>query len=227
MHDQALLRLLQLASPALPVGAYSYSEGLESVIDAGKMPTVQSLQAWLTQELQIGAMRTEAAILAQSYGAAERQDWSGVVDWNQQLSALREAEELRSQSWQMGRSLLRLFVDLEPDSLHAPLVTTLQSEGCNGAIAFSLVAAQWQLGVRSTVLGYLYSWATNLVGAGIKLIPLGQTAGQRLLLDLQPVIEAATAAALVLPAEQLGSCGWGVTLASMAHETQYSRLFRS
>lgn len=227
MHDQALLRLLQLASPALPVGAYSYSEGLESVIDAGKMPTVQILQEWLTQELQIGSMRTEAAILAQSYGAAERRDWAGVVSWNQQLSALREAEELRSQSWQMGRSLLRLFVDLEPDGLDAALVATLQSDGCNGAIAFSLVAAQWHLGMRTTVLGYLYSWATNLVGAGIKLIPLGQTAGQRLLLNLQPVIEAATTAALVLPVEQLGSCGWGVTLASMTHETQYSRLFRS
>jgi urease accessory protein len=185
------------------------------------------LQEWLTQELQIGAMRTEAAILARSYGAVAAQDWPGLIAWNQRLSALRESEELRAQSWQMGRSLLRLFLDLEPQSLDADLVATLQAAGCNGAIAFSLVAAQWQLDVRSTVLGYLHSWSTNLVGAGIKLIPLGQTAGQRLLLDLQPVIEAATAVALVLPEDQFGSCGWGLALASMAHETQYSRLFRS
>ncbi len=227
MQDQVLLRLLQLASSALPIGAYSYSEGLEAVIEAGQMPTGAILQEWLTQELNVGAMRTEAAILARGYRAVEREDWLDLIAWNQKLSALREAEEMRSQSWQMGRSLLRLFLDLEPQCLDSDLVTTLQADGCNGAIAFSLVAAQWHLGVQSTVLGYLHSWATNLVGAGIKLIPLGQTAGQRLLLDLHPVIAAAAAEALVLPEEQFGSCGWGLALASMAHETQYSRLFRS
>jgi urease accessory protein len=227
MPDQGLLRLLQLASPALPVGAYSYSEGLEALIEAGRMPTVGVLQEWLIQELTVGAMRTEAAILVRSYGAVAAQDWPGLMAWNHRLSALRDAEELRSQSWQMGRSLLRLFLDLEPQALDAEVVSRLQADGCNGAIAFALVAARWQLGVRSTLLGYLHSWATNLVGAGIKLIPLGQTAGQRLLLDLQPVIIAATAAALVLPEEEFGSCGWGLALASMTHETQYSRLFRS
>jgi urease accessory protein len=227
MTDQALLRLLQLASPALPIGAYSYSEGLEAVIAAGRMSTVADLRGWLVQELQVGSVRVDAAVLGRGYRAAASQSWEQLLVWNRWLSAVREAEELRSQSWQMGRSLLRLFTDLEPEALAPSLVDTLQTEGCNGAIAFSLVAAQWQIALQPTLLGYLHSWATNLIAAGIKLIPLGQTAGQRLMLELNPALEAAVQEALELPDEDLDSCGWGLALASMTHEVQYSRLFRS
>ncbi len=235
MRDPGLLRLLQLASPALPVGAFSYSEGLEALVDAGRIRDAAALQSWLTQELRLGAMRVEAAVLVRGYGAVQRQDGPDLLRWNRWLSALREAEELRSQSWQMGRSLLRLWSDLEPNGAidagdwawAGPVLTVLQRENCNGAIAFSLVAAHWQIELRAAVLGYLHSWATNLVSAGVKLIPLGQTAGQRLLLHLHPVIESAADAALALPDAELGSCGWGLALASMVHETQYSRLFRS
>ena len=123
----------------------------------------------------------------------------------------------------MGRSLLRLFQDLQKDEISSLLL----QEECNFAIAFGTVAARWQIDEQSAILGYLHSWATNLISAGIKLIPLGQTAGQRLLLELGEAFDRATQEVLNLQDDDLSSCGWGLSLASMAHETLYSRLFRS
>ncbi|HEY9894201.1 MAG TPA: urease accessory protein UreF [Candidatus Sericytochromatia bacterium] len=221
----ALLRLLQLASPALPVGAYSYSEGLEALAEAGRLSDRDALESWLLQELRYGAIRVETAVMVRAYRACQLDDWDGLGNWNRWLSAARETEELRHQSLQMGRSLLRLLQDLHLVEL--PQSTVLQQEGCHFAIAFALAAVRWQIDLPSAMLGYLHSWASNLVNVGVKLIPLGQTAGQQLLLQLQPTIECAVEEVLLLQDDDLGSCSWGLALASMAHETQYSRLFRS
>ncbi|KAM3105596.1 urease accessory protein UreF [Phormidesmis sp. 146-33] len=227
MQETALLRLLQLASSTLPVGAYSYSEGVEAIVQSGKIESAESLEHWLRQELRYGAVRLEAAVMVRA--ARSLSDPATVLYWNRWLSAVRETEELRSQSWQMGRSLRCLFQDLQPDSLlltpHASLLSP--SENCNFAIAFGIVSASWEIDERSAVLGYLHSWATNLISAGVKLIPLGQTAGQRLLLGLGEAIERSTQEILTLQDDDLSTCGWGLSLASMAHETLYSRLFRS
>ncbi len=226
MPNPALLRLLQLASPALPVGAYSYSEGIEALVESGRIDSQLALEHWLVQELYYGAVRLEAAIVVRAYNAVHADDPDQLNYWNQWLSAARETEELRLQSLQMGRSLMRLFLDLQPDTLEPQLIAPLQ-DGCHFAIAFGLAAAHWQIDLRSSVLGYLHSWATNLINAGIKLIPLGQTAGQQLLWNLQPTLEHAMEEVLTLQDDDLSSCGWGLALASMTHETQYSRLFRS
>ncbi len=226
LDTQPLLRLLQLASPALPVGAYSYSEGLEWLVDRQQVNGPESLAHWLGQELQYGAVRLEASVMVRAYRAMGVGDGECVLLWNRWLSATRETEELRLQSWQMGRSLLRLWQDLHPDQVPFWLAE-LQTDGCNFAIAFGLVAASWQIDERSAVLGYLQSWATNLINAGIKLIPLGQTAGQRLLLNLTMSFSQVSDEVLTLTDADLSTCGWGLALASMAHETQYSRLFRS
>ena len=124
----------------------------------------------------------------------------------------------------MGRALVRLLQQLQPQ-----LVPMLNACGqpCNYAIAFGVVAAHWQITEQAAVLGYLHSWATNLIGAGVKLIPLGQTAGQFVLSDLHSSMIAATEEILALEDDNLSSCTWGLALASMAHETQYTRLFRS
>lgn len=224
LGGRSLLRLLQLASAALPVGAYSYSEGLERLVEQGIVTDAAQLQGWLLQELNVGAIRLEAALLGRAYDAAQAADWERLQAWNQWLSAARETEELRQQSWQMGRSLLRLLQVLAPDlgDRLAPL-----QETCNFAVAFALAAAHWRIPREAALLGYLHGWSSNLINAGVKLIPLGQTAGQCLLLELQPVLESTAQEVLALEDDALGSCGWGLSLASMQHETQYTRLFRS
>jgi urease accessory protein len=227
MTPHTLLTLLQLASPALPVGAYSYSEGIEWLVETGCMGDRASLEHWLTQELRLGAVRLEAAIAVRSHRAMQSQDLAELSGWNEWLSAARETEELRLQSWQMGRSLLTLLLQLQPGLETRLPLTSLQTNGCNFAVAFAIGAAVGQVDESSTVLAYLHSWAANLISAGVKLIPLGQTAAQQLLLALQPTLEQASQEVLALPDAELGSCGWGLSLASMLHETQYSRLFRS
>lgn len=220
----ALLKLLQLASPALPVGAYSYSEGLETLVDSGAIAGGQNLKHWLVQELKYGAIRLEAAVMVRAYDSLAIGDLAALSYWNNWLSAARETEELRASSWQMGRSLIRLLLDLQPQ-----LTPTIDAVGnpCNLAIAFGIAASHWQIDKSAALLGYLHSWATNLITAGVKLIPLGQTTGQQLLLELHTHINNAGEEILALKDDNLSSCGWGLALASMAHETQYTRLFRS
>lgn len=232
LNDLTLLNLLQLASPALPVGAYSYSDGLETLIDKGAIANSKSLQQWLLQELSYGAIRLETAVMVRAYKSVESGDVEALGYWNAWLSAAKETAELRSQSWQMGGSLMRLLLDLQP-SPPAETIVSLQELAsaagtpCNYAIAFGIAAGYWQIEIRAAVLGYLHSWASNLIGAGVKLIPLGQTAGQQLLFELAPKLNLATQDILALEDDHLSSCGWGLALASMAHETQYTRLFRS
>jgi urease accessory protein len=221
---QALLHLLQLSSPALPVGAYSYSEGLETLVQAGKICDLPTLQDWLLQELRFGAVRLEAATIARLHSAAAAGNFDALHKWNQWISALRETAELREQSWQMGRSLVRLLLELQPQG--QPCLAAC-GEPCNYAAAFAIAAAGWRIDCKTSILGYLHSWAANLINAGVRLIPLGQTAGQRLLLDLYPELQAAAEDVVALEDDDLDACSWGVSIASMTHETLYSRLFRS
>jgi urease accessory protein len=229
----SLLHLLQLVSPALPVGAYSYSEGLETLVQTNKLTNLSTLEDWLTQELRYGAIRLEAAVLVRIYDAAHSNQLDRVSDWNQWLSAFRETEEVREQSWQMGRSLVRLLQELvrseEDGGTREESFTQWlkDEEPCNFAVAFALAAVHWQIERETTILGYFYSWAANLVNAGVRLIPLGQTQGQQGLLRLYPQLEQTTQAVLSLSDQQLWSCSWGMSIASMKHETLYSRLFRS
>jgi urease accessory protein len=224
LNPLSLLSLLQLTSSTLPVGAYSYSEGIEMLVFREIITDVHTLKHWLQQELQVGAIQLEAAIVIRSYRATQNNNLSRLIDWNAWLSAARETEELRNQSWQMGSALSRLIVKIHPE---AEVFFSAIGSPCNYAIAFGIAAASWQLDERSMLLGYLQSWVTNLVGVGVKLIPLGQTSGQQLLLDLQTTIVSATEQIIILEDDDLSSWGWGLSLASMAHETLYTRLFRS
>lgn len=231
LNDLSLLHLLQLASPVLPVGAYSYSDGLEALVEAGVIHNPKSLWHWLEQELRYGAIRLEAAVMVRAYRSVISGDVEALGYWNAWVSAAKETAELRSQSWQMGNSLMRLLRDLPPPKTQLPIsladLAAAAGTPCNYAIAFGIASAYWQIDLTASVLGYLHSWASNLIGAGVKLIPLGQTAGQQLLLELASNLSLASQDILALKDEQLSSCGWGLALASMAHETQYTRLFQS
>lgn len=220
----SLLSLLQLASPALPVGAFSYSEGLETLVQHQQITGVDELEHWLEQELRYGAIRVEASVLIHAYDCVLAGDLDTLQYWNHWLSAFRETEEFREQSWQMGRALTRLLPELDI-ALREPLDAC--GERCNFAIAFAIAATHWQIDRPSTLAGYLHSWASNLIGAGIKLVPLGQTQGQQLLMRLHPLLDETADMILANPTEGECNCGWGLAIASMTHETLYSRLFRS
>jgi urease accessory protein len=224
MDSTALLTLLQLTSPALPVGAYSYSEGLETLVDQGLIKSAVDLQTWLTESLATGSIGLEAAVLIRAHRAWSQGDQQNLIYWNHWLSATRETAELQQQNWQMGRSLLKLLQDLYPQSDWSGWS---MKENWNMAIVFALAAGLAEIDEHTAVLGYLHSWTSNLVSAGVKLIPLGQTAGQKLMLQLADSITLSADRSLTLPDDQLFSCSWGLAIASMTHETQYSRLFRS
>ncbi|MFM7408277.1 MAG: urease accessory protein UreF [Cuspidothrix sp.] len=218
------LTVLQLASPALPVGAYSYSEGLEMLVENGTITNIENLHQWLKSELIYGSIRLDGAVIVRGFEAAKSNDKSALKQWNLWLSAVRDTEELRAASWQMGRSLMQLLGKLAPDIL--PVVNAVGYPS-NYAIAFAIACAHWDINIQAALLAYLHSWANNLITAGIKIIPLGQTAGQELLLGLQPLLTTTVGEILTMTDDDLGCCNWGLSLASMQHETQYTRLFRS
>ncbi|NEP90159.1 MAG: urease accessory protein UreF [Okeania sp. SIO2C2] len=230
--ENQLLCLLQLASPALPVGAYSYSEGIEILVTTGKISDYDSLKNWLIDCLKFGSIRLEAALIVRAYRETNSGNLQLLNNWNNWATAVKETEELRLQSLQMGRTLIRLFTNIQP-YLSTELMSFVQkkleteTDFCNFAIAYGLISASWQIEIETAILGYLHSWATNLVNAGVKLIPLGQTVGQKLLWELQNQIVLSAKEILKLKDDELNSCSWGLSLASMAHEVQYTRLFRS
>ncbi len=206
------------------MGGYSYSEGLESLISQEIISDRVTLKSWIEREFQVGAIRIETAVMDRAYVAGMLSDNCQLQYWNHWLSAARETEELRQQSWQMGGSLTKLLVELTPEI--QDLIMQIDRP-CNYAIAFGITAQSWQIDRQATIAAYLHSWVTNLLGAGVKLIPLGQTAGQQILWQLQGEIECLSEQILTLADDDLYACSWGLSLASMQHETLYSRLFRS
>ena len=219
-----LVFILQLASPALPVGAYSYSEGLEYLIEEKVIKDKNTLSVWLEHELKWGSIRLETGVMLRVFSCVREQDLAGLNYWNGWLSAARETEELRLQSWQMGQSLLKLLLDLNPD---LAALTKEVASPCNYAVAMAIAATVGNISSETMAISYLHSWVTNLITAGVKLIPLGQTAGQQLLYSLHPLLLEVSQELLNLKDDDLSCCSWGLALASMRHQTQYTRLFRS
>lgn len=237
-----ILNLLQLASPALPVGAYSYSEGLERLVNDGIITNLIQLETWLIDNLKFGSIQMEVAIMVRAYLAIHQGDFTRLMYWQNWANATRDTAELRQQSLQMGRSLIKLFLNLSTSStkplninqdLQSNIIEQIQQQiaidntFCHWAIAYGIIATHWQIDIKTAILGYLHSWLTNLINAGVKLIPLGQTDGQRVLWSMQSTIYQTTQNILKLTDDDLVNCNWGLSLASMAHESQYTRLFRS
>ena len=234
MNDSlALTRLLQLASPFLPVGAFSYSQGLEAAVAAGSVHDAVSAQRWILDCLELGLARFEAPILLRLQSGWASRDIEIVRCWNSRFLASRESAELYAETVQMGYSLRRLLCDLDPrgaadNSGGAADFAALQEiELLSYPAAFGFAAAQWQVASGDAVTAYLWSWTENQVSAAIKAVPLGQVAGQRILLAAQPAVTRSAAAALRLVDDELANLLPALAIASARHETQYSRLFRS
>jgi urease accessory protein len=221
--DLALLRLLQLASPGLPIGMYSYSQGMEQAVDAGWITGADEAKSWIEAALERCQARVDLPILARLYDAWLRSDKASVDDWNALLLAFRETSELRSEDIQTGGALVKLLVRLEPGyemDLHGKGPLTL-------AAAYACAAVRMAIPRRAALIGYAWSWLENQVLCAVKLVPLGQVAGQRLLMALAAEIPERVDFASTLADDDLGGSAFGLALASSRHEMQYSRLFRS
>ncbi len=226
MSDTRLSRLLQLASPTLPVGAYSYSQGLESAVEAGIVQDAASAQSWIGDALELSVARMEAPVLVRLHRAWDAADFAAVDYWNALFLASRETAELRAETVQMGYSLTRLLGELgEENSTLFPRLQAIDEPAF--PTAYACAAAQWHLEPSSALVAYLWSWLENQVMAAIKVVPLGQTAGQKSLLALGIRLDEIAQAAAARPDDELGNFAPGLAMLSSRHETQYSRLFRS
>lgn len=226
MSQLALTRLLQLASPALPVGAYSYSQGLEWAIEAGWIKDETSAGQWINDVLQYSLLSLELPLLGQLMAAWSQADHAQIVQLNEQFFASRESRELYEETRQMGYSLLRLINDL-PLGDEAGRALLLGLEEVSFPTAWAFAATSFQVEPRAALTAYAFSWLENQVMAALKAVPLGQLSGQRLLMALSETLAPAIETALQQTPEHWNNLTPGLALASCQHETQYSRLFRS
>lgn len=223
-----IIRLLQLVSPALPVGAYTYSQGLEWVIDAGRVKTEAQVGEWIGDALDGAFGHYELPLLARLMNAWAAGDDAVVADLNARALASRETSELRAETVQMGYSMVRLLVDLPAfarlpgwlarvRAVDEPVFTTV----------WAAAATAWGVPPADALAGYTWAWLENMVMAAVKAVPLGQAAGQRLLAELSERVPAQVDKAIVMAPQNWSNFQPGLAIASARHETQYSRLFRS
>lgn len=221
--DKQLLHLLHLVSPALPVGAYAYSQGQEYAVEQGYLTDSVSAGAWIEGILCHSLAGLDLPILIRCLRAWQNEDLQQVKAWNRYLRACRESAELELEDQQMGRALMRLLDSMAVTAARA----WPRSEAVCFVTAFALAGYHWAIALDSLMQGFCWSWLENQVAAATKLVPLGQTQAQQLLLSLMPSVPLACDRAMALNDDELGSGLPGLALLSAQHETQYSRLFRS
>jgi len=223
---QALLQLMQLASPALPVGGFSYSEGLEAAVEAGLVRDEAQAGDWLVDQLRLSLERADLPVLAQALPAWQAHDLPRIAELNDWVQLTRESAELRQQTQQMGRSLAEWLKNRPaPDARVAQLAALRPAPAW--PVAFALAAAQAGAPARDALLAFGFGWAENMVQAAMRSVPLGQSAAQRMLARLIDALPDAAQRAAALADDQRQAFTPMLAILSAQHETQYSRLFRS
>lgn len=217
------LRLWQLISPALPIGAFAYSQGLEYAVETGWVKDESSAAQWITGLVNHSLSALDIPILSRLYKSWQLNDMEKVIYWNHYLQASRESSELLTEDRQIGGALQKLLADMK---IHQ-VKNWPESEQPSFATMFALAASHWMVTLNEACQGFLWSWSENQVAAAIKLVPLGQTAGQRILSKVVDEIPSAVERGLKLTDDQIGMAAHGLGIASALHETQYTRLFRS
>ncbi|GIU13807.1 urease accessory protein UreF [Shewanella sp. MBTL60-007] len=217
------LRLYQLISPSLPVGGFTYSQGLEWAIEQGWVSTADALEEWLKSQMLESLTHLELPILVRIQGYLAASEYAQAQAWCHYLTASRETKELRLEEYQRGIAYAQLLPKLGL-TLTPELKTMVQT---SQLAAFALAINQWQIPLEKALGGYLWSWLENAVVVGIKLVPLGQSVGQQLLMSLASCIPAAVDKALTIQDDEIGSFTPAQVMASCRHEHQYTRLFRS
>lgn len=221
MNAAALLHLLQFASPALPIGGYSYSQGLEAAIEQGLVKDADSARTWIVAYLHDVMATWDAPLLWRLMHAFASSDQAAISLWSERFIASRDTSEFRAESIQMGYSLVRLVAELG--------VADVSALGDEVALptAFACAVAGLDIPPADALLAWLFAWAENQVLVCVKSIPLGQVAGQRLLLSLRDDIERAASTARDIPDDAMSNWAPGLSMLSMQHEVQHGRLYRS
>jgi urease accessory protein len=221
----SLIQLIWLASPALPIGGFSYSEGLESAVERAGLATESIASDWLSDQLHLSLARGDLAVIAQAIPAWRTNRISRIRQLNDWVLQTRETSELRAQAEQMGRSLLEWLRN--HDGANARHINDCAALPPTYPIAFALAASQTDAGVRDCLLACAFGWAENMMQAALKSVPLGQSSGQRILARLSREIPVAVETAMQLPDDERQAFSPMLAILSSQHETQYSRLFRS
>ena len=222
----ALLQLMRLASPSLPVGGFSYSEGLEAAVEVRLVAGEAQALAWLLDQLNLGLARSDLAVVAKAARAWQRGDLKSVAELNAWFTTTRETSEIRQQGEQMGRSLAQWLRHREPPEPRLAALEAL-APAPTWPVAFALAGIATGAPIREVLIAFAAGWAENMVQAAMKAVPLGQAAGQRVLAGLAGAIPAAVDAALALPLGEMQAFTPMLAILSSQHEAQYSRLFRS
>ena len=227
MASQLILsRLLQLASPMLPVGAYSYSQGLEWAIECKAVHDHNSVSHWIGDALNTYQLHFELPLLSRLWQAWDSHHMQAVEQWDTFYQAGRDTAEALAETRQMGYSLCRLIHALDDlpavlkrqlDSLNQPAFPTV----------YAALANHWQIPVAEAMHGYIWGWLENQVSAAMKTVPLGQVAGQTILLQLGQVLPSVVESAIQIQDDEISNFNPLLSIAGARHETQYSRLFRS
>jgi urease accessory protein len=221
----ALLQLIWLASPALPIGGFSYSEGLEAAIDHGLVHDEHSAAEWLVDQLHLTQSRGDMAVLGQMVTAWQALDHERLEALSEWVHATRESAELRLQSEQMGRSMLEWLRN--QDAIDADTIAMCNHWVPTYPLMFALALSRTGASLEQCLQAYAFGWAENMVQAAIKSVPLGQNSGQRILTKLAQHIAPAVSHAMQVNDDTRQAFSPMLAILSAQHETQYSRLFRS
>jgi urease accessory protein len=216
------LHLLRLVSQGLPVGGFSYSRGLEAAVQAGWVSDEKTARDWILGTLQANVAQLDGALFWRMATALEAGDQERFRSANAWLAAGRESREFQREDKRLGEALLRLLVDLD-----VPAARHYQTYDLTYSAAFALAAHHWRVAPRSALQGLMWVYVEGQVTAAIRLVPLGHTAGQRILIEAVDAIEHASARARSISDDDIGNLAPALAMASAWHETQYSRLFQS
>ena len=222
-NDLSLLKLMNLMSPTLPIGGFTYSQGIEKAIESNWITDFESAKKWLESQLLINLKFTDLPILMRLYKSVDSKNYKRVTYWSNFLLACRETMELRDEENNRGRSLAKLIESLEKDQAKewSEILKT------NHLLGYAFLSNVWNISMKKLLLGYSWSWLENQVAATVKIIPLGQTDGQKLLNEIIKKIPNVVEEVEIINDNEIGISQPAFVIASCLHETQYTRIYRS
>ncbi|MDV7339585.1 urease accessory protein UreF [Terasakiella sp. A23] len=229
LTTNGLLRLMTYLSPSFPVGAYTYSHGVEFAIEDGLVTSGETLQNWTEGALLFGAGHTDGMFFCRAWELADQGDLDGLAELNSYANAMRPTSEMTLEGEAQGRAFLTILLDVMPSPELEQFASLLKEQDQLAAypVIVGAVAAFQDIDCQPALVAYLHAFAANLISAGVRLVPLGQTAGQKALMGLEGAVEEAATSALKTDFKDIGSSAPVIDWTSMQHETQYTRLFRS